>query len=147
MRSLIQIFELEDWLKEETMALRDRLCQKLGLSNFTSVSFKNPCFPMLLRDLPCPWCCVASHVDVTSHPSRGPGLWVCLHCDRLYDKDAVQARLVSTFESIVQAWQSQEITCLKCRRLNTTQIQTFCVASAASGCVSMLLTSGCYSES
>jgi hypothetical protein len=126
MRSLIQIFELEDWLKEETMEFRDRLCKKLGLSNFTSTSFKNPCFPMLLRDLPCPWCCVASHVDVTSHPSRGPGLWVCLHCDRLYDKDAVQARLVSTFESIVQAWQSQEITCLKCRRLNTTQIQTFC---------------------
>lgn len=21
-------------------------------------------------------CCVASHVDVTSHPTRGPGLWV-----------------------------------------------------------------------
>jgi len=126
MRSLIQIFELEDWLKEETSGLRDRMCKKLGLSNFTSVTFKNPCFPMLLRDLSCPWCCVASHVDVTSHPSRGPGLWVCLHCDRLYDKDAVQAQLVSTFESIVQAWQSQEITCMKCKRLNTTQIQTFC---------------------
>jgi len=127
MRSLIQIFQLEEWLGDQALALRDRMCQKLRLSTFAaSAAFESPCFPLILRDLTCPWCCVASHVDVTSHATRGPGLWVCQNCERLYDKDAVQARLVGLFESQIQAWQSQEIVCTKCRRLKTTQMQNFC---------------------
>merc|ERR1712151_77081 len=104
------------------------MCQKLRVSSFGGgVDFSNPCFPLILRDVVCPWCCTALHVDVTSHPTRGPGLWCCQNCDRLYEKDAIQARLVGVFESAVQAWQSQEIVCMKCRSLRTCQLQKFCV--------------------
>lgn len=127
MRGLVQIFQLEHWVGEQALALRDRMCQKLRLSTFAlGGAAESPCFPLVLRDLSCPWCCTCSHVDVTAHPVRGPGLWVCPSCDRLYDKDAVQARLVGIVESAVQAWQSQEITCQKCRRLKTSHLQTFC---------------------
>jgi len=128
MRALITIFTLEDTLTDEVHRLRERMCQKLRMSSFGSASstFESPCFPLILRDVACPWCCVASHVDVTSHPSRGPGLWVCHNCERLYDKDAVQARLVDMLENVAQAWQSQEIHCKKCRRLRTAHLQTFC---------------------
>lgn len=128
MGALIRIFQLEEWLSDEVPALRDRMCQKLRVSAFgtAGLASESPCFPLILRDVACPWCCVASHVDVTSHPSRGPGLWVCLDCERLYDKDAMEALLVGMLENVVQAWQSQEITCLKCRSLRTAHLQTFC---------------------
>ncbi|CAK0862583.1 unnamed protein product [Prorocentrum cordatum] len=73
-----------------------------------------------------PWCSVASPVDVTSHHAKGPGLWVCPSCDHLYDKEAIQSRLVGLLESVVQAWQSQEISCKKCKRLKPSRMQTHC---------------------
>lgn len=127
MKALISILMLDDVVTEQVEALRDRMCQKLKLSSFLhGLSFESPCFPLILRNVTCPWCCVASHVDVTSHPTKAPGLWVCQHCNRYYDKDAMQARLVDLLHSIVQAWQSQEIVCKKCRGLQTTKMQTFC---------------------
>lgn len=126
MRTLIQIFKLEESLTNEVLALRDRLCQKLNISSFGSaITFENPCFPLILRDVACPWCCTASHIDVTSHPARGPGAWVCLQCKRLYDKEAMQARLVGLLENCVQAWHSQEVTCKKSRQLKTSHMQKF----------------------
>jgi len=127
MRTLIQILGLEDCLADQVLALRDRICQKIRVSSFgRGVSFDNPCFPLILRNVVCPSCSVASPVDVTAHQTRGPGLWVCPSCDRLYDKEAVQARLVGLLECVVQAWQSQEISCKKCRRLKTSMIQSHC---------------------
>lgn len=127
MRVLIQIFRLDDSLGEQVLALRDRMCQKLRISSFGPGGvFESPCFPLILRDVTCPVCYAASHVDVTSHPTKGPGLWVCRDCGQLYDKDAMQARLVGLLENAVQAWQSQEINCLKCRRLKTDKMQNHC---------------------
>jgi DNA polymerase epsilon subunit 1 len=127
MRALIQIFQLEDTLQDEVLALRDKMCQNMKVSQFgNGIAFENPCFPLVLRDVTCPWCCVACHVDVTSHPVRGPGLWVCENCDKLYDRDAMQARLVELLESVVQAWQAQEVNCKKCKSLRTSNIQLFC---------------------
>lgn len=127
MRTLIQVFRTEHRLADKVEALRERMCQKLRISSFASgVDYSNPCFPLVLRDVVCPWCCVALHVDVTSHKTKGPGMWVCQNCDRLYDKDAMQARLVELVESEVQAWQSQDIVCTKCRSLRTSQLQNFC---------------------
>jgi len=127
MRALIQILMLEECIVDQVQSLRDKMCQKLRVSAFShGLDFESPCFPLILRDVTCPWCCVASHVDVTSHLSKGPGLWVCVHCERNYDKDGMQARLVELLQSAVQAWQSQEITCKKCRGLRTAQMQTFC---------------------
>eukprot|EP00931_Biecheleriopsis_adriatica_P059165 TRINITY_DN35360_c0_g1_i2.p1 TRINITY_DN35360_c0_g1~~TRINITY_DN35360_c0_g1_i2.p1 ORF type:complete len:438 (+),score=125.16 TRINITY_DN35360_c0_g1_i2:171-1484(+) len=127
MRSLIKIFMLDDSVVEQVEALRERMCQKIKVSSFQHHNAsESTCFPLILRDVTCPWCCVANHVDVTSHPVRGPGLWICQHCDRVYDKDAMQARLVDLLHSIVQAWQSQEVTCKKCRGLRTSNLQNFC---------------------
>lgn len=127
MRTLVQIFQLEDVLSDQVVALRDRVCQKLKKSSFASgIAFESPCFPLILRDVVCPGCGMASHVDVTSHPTRGPGLWVCMQCRRLYDKEVMQALLVSLLENIVQSWQAQEVTCKKCRSLRTAKLQQFC---------------------
>lgn len=127
MRALIQIFQVEEWLTDEVPALRDRICQKIRVSSFgASMQFETPCFPLILRDVTCPWCFKASNVDVTSHPFDAPGLWACPSCDKLYDKDAMQAELVGLFESVVQAWHSQEITCSKCKKLQTSKIQHVC---------------------
>jgi len=127
MRALYQVFQLEDCLVDEVLALRDRMCQKIGISSFgAGLHLENPCFPLILRDVVCPWCSMASHVDVTSHPSRGPGLWVCLHCEKLYDTDAIQARCVNLLDSCVQAWQSQELVCRRCRKMKNSHLQNFC---------------------
>jgi len=127
MRTLIQLLGLEDCVADQVVALRDRICQKIRISSFgRGVSFDNPCFPLILRNVVCPWCSVASPVDVTSHHAKGPGLWVCPSCDHLYDKEAIQSRLVGLLESVVQAWQSQEISCKKCKRLKPSRMQTHC---------------------
>lgn len=127
MRTLVQILGLEECLGDQVLALRDRICQKIKVSSFgRGVNFDNPCFPLILRNVVCPWCSVASPVDVTSHPTKGPGLWICPSCDRLYDKEAVQARLVGLLESVVQAWHSQEVSCQKCHRLKSTHVQSVC---------------------
>lgn len=127
MRALVQVLQLEDCLQEEILTLRERICQKLKMSSFTAgIGFENPCFPLILRDVACPWCCTSSHLDVTSHPSSKPGHWICLHCNKAYDKDAVQARLVDLLETVVQAWQSQEISCRKCKSMRTTLLQGNC---------------------
>lgn len=127
MKALVQVFQLEECLGEQVTGLRDKLCQKLRISSFTKgLEFESPCFPLVLRDVVCRRCCSASHVDVTSHESRGPGLWVCQHCGQLYEKDALQAQLVSTLEAVVQAWQAQELQCKKCRRLKTSNILVYC---------------------
>jgi len=127
MRALVQIFSLDETISEQVQALRDRMCQKVKVSAFQhGLDFESTCMPLVLKDVSCPWCCVASHVDITSHPHRGPGLWVCKNCERTYDKDAMQARLVDLLHSIVQAWQSQELVCKKCRGLRTAKMQNFC---------------------
>jgi hypothetical protein len=126
-RTLVQVFQLEAFLSEEVTNLRDELCKIINISSFSSeVTFENPCFPLFLRDVTCPRCCYASHVDVMSHPNAGPGLWVCPICEAYYEKDTMQALLVSSLESVVQAWQAQEIECQKCKRLRSTKLQKFC---------------------
>lgn len=127
MRAIIQIFKLDDSLREEVEHLRDDMCEIVKVSSFQhGLDFESPAFPLILRDVSCQRCCEASHVDVTSHPTRGPGLWVCTRCDQTYDKDAMQARLVDLLHSIIQAWQSQEVICKKCRGLRLAQMQQFC---------------------
>eukprot|EP00930_Biecheleria_cincta_P017416 TRINITY_DN1385_c0_g1_i1.p1 TRINITY_DN1385_c0_g1~~TRINITY_DN1385_c0_g1_i1.p1 ORF type:complete len:2608 (-),score=472.89 TRINITY_DN1385_c0_g1_i1:198-7172(-) len=127
MKALISILMLDEVVIDQVEALRDRMCQKLKMSSFLhGLSFESPCFPLILRNVTCPWCCVASHVDVTSHPANAPGLWVCQNCNKYYDKDAMQARLVDLLHSIVQAWQSQEVVCKKCKGLRTAKMQNFC---------------------
>jgi hypothetical protein len=127
MRSLVQVFMLEECLSDQVIALKDRLCQKLKVSTFSKgVVFDVPYFPLVLRDVVCSKCCMASHVDVTSHEKRGPGLWVCSHCQSLYEKDAIQAQLVDLLNSVVQAWQAQDVVCTKCNRLKSTKIKQFC---------------------
>eukprot|EP00435_Cladocopium_sp_Y103_P053994 s34_g17.t1 len=127
MRAIIQIFKLDDSLREEVEHLRDAMCDIVKVSSFQhGLDFESPAFPLILRDVSCQRCCEASHVDVTSHPTRGPGLWVCTRCDQTYDKDAMQARLVDLLHSIIQAWQSQEVICKKCRGLRLAQMQQFC---------------------
>jgi len=135
MRALVQVFNLEECLAEQVYGLRERICEKLKVSSFgKGIGFENPCFPLILRDVVCPWCCATAHLDVTSHPTklqdssgrRLPGQWLCLHCKKVYDKDAVQARLVDLLETVIQAWQSQEISCRKCYRLRNSLMQNNC---------------------
>jgi len=127
MRALVQILQLEECLTEHVEELRDRLCQKMKISSFSKgISFENPSYPIILRDVVCPTCCSTSHLDVTSHTSRAPGHWVCANCDGLYEKDALQARLVGLLESTVQAWQAQDVVCKKCKKFQATKLQKFC---------------------
>jgi DNA polymerase epsilon subunit 1 len=134
MKALVQVLSLEECLAEQVYGLRERICQKLKVSSFgKGIAFENPCFPLILRDVVCPWCSATAHIDITSHPTKlqdsgrhVPGQWICLHCKKAYDKDAVQARLVDLLETVVQAWQSQEITCRKCHRLRQSLMQTTC---------------------
>lgn len=127
MRALVQVLQLEECLADHVHFLRDDICDKLRISSFKAgIGFENPCFPLILRDVSCPWCCTSSHLDVTSHPVSKPGSWVCLHCKKNYDKDAVQARLVDLLETVVQAWQSQEVSCKRCKRLRTALLQKNC---------------------
>jgi len=127
MRTLVCVLQLEDCLQDQVMYLRESICKKLKMSSFrVGIDFMNPCFPLLLRDVVCPWCCTSSHLDVTSHPANKAGSWICLHCKKTYEKDAVQARLVDLLETAVQAWQSQEITCRKCKRMRNTLLQSNC---------------------
>jgi DNA polymerase epsilon subunit 1 len=127
MRALVQVLQLEDCLEDQIASLRERICNKLRVSSFKAgIAFENPCFPLILRDVACPWCCTSSHIDVCSHPISKPGNWICLHCKRAYDKDTVQARLVDLLETAVQAWQSQEINCRKCKSMRNTLLQSNC---------------------
>ncbi|CAE7695596.1 POL2 [Symbiodinium sp. CCMP2592] len=127
LRAIIQVYKLEDSILDQVEQLRDLMCQKLRVSSFQQgLDFEKPCFPLILRDVTCDRCCVARHLDVTSHPHRAPGLWVCENCNGVYNKDGMEARLVDLFHSTIQAWHSQEIKCSKCRRLRTCQMQDFC---------------------
>jgi len=127
MRALVQVLQLEECLQDQVVSLRERICKKLHVSSFAAgIGFENPCFPLILRDVACPWCCSSSHLDVCSHPTSKPGHWICLHCKRPYDKDAVQARLVDLLETVVQAWQSQEITCRKCKGMKKSLLLGSC---------------------
>eukprot|EP00933_Yihiella_yeosuensis_P038125 TRINITY_DN32083_c0_g1_i1.p1 TRINITY_DN32083_c0_g1~~TRINITY_DN32083_c0_g1_i1.p1 ORF type:complete len:1712 (+),score=398.84 TRINITY_DN32083_c0_g1_i1:592-5136(+) len=127
MRAIVQVFMLEECIADEVSALRDRMCQKSRVSSFKhGLKYQSPCFPLILRDVTCPWCQVSSHIDITSHTYKGPGLWECCHCERCYDKDTIQAQLVDLLHTIVQAWQSQEINCRKCKGLREAKLQTFC---------------------
>jgi DNA polymerase epsilon subunit 1 len=127
MRALVQVMQLEECIGDQVQSLRESICKKLRVSSFSQgINFENPCFPLLLRDVVCPWCCSSSHLDVCSHPSSKPGSWICLACKKTYNKDCVQARLVDLLEKAVQAWQSQEITCKKCKRMRNTLLQSNC---------------------
>jgi len=127
LRAIIQIYKLDDSITDEVEHLRDRMCQKVRVSSFQhGLDFEKPNFPLILRDVACERCCVASHVDVTSHPTRAPGLWVCTKCNSAYEKDGMEARLIDLLHNIIQAWHAQEIVCKKCRGLRTSQMQEFC---------------------
>jgi len=127
MKALIQIFQLEDYLTDQVYALRDRLCQKMKMSSFgKGITYESPNFPIIVRDAICPRCCVACNVDVTSHPYKGPGLWTCLNCKSHYEKDVMEAQLVGIMNSLVEAWQAQEVRCTSCYRIRTCKLQTFC---------------------
>jgi hypothetical protein len=126
-KALIQVFELEENMTDQVAALRERMCQKMKVSCFSSDAvFEYPCFPIILRHVPCPWCSRAENVDVTSHLFKGPGLWVCTSCGKFYEKETMEARLVALVENVVQAWQAQEITCQRCRRLKGSRMLNFC---------------------
>nr|USW07830.1 DNA polymerase epsilon catalytic subunit A [Crypthecodinium cohnii] len=128
MKALVQIFQLDDALTEHLPLLRDRMCDKLRMSSFgqQTRNFENPCFPLVLRDVVCQGCHVASHIDVTSHPRKAPGLWMCTNCETNYDKDVMQALLVGLLDSFIQAWQAQQITCKKCKSFRTVRLRNYC---------------------
>eukprot|EP00746_Dinoflagellata_sp_MGD_P145157 gnl/MRDRNA2_/MRDRNA2_77802_c0_seq1.p1 gnl/MRDRNA2_/MRDRNA2_77802_c0~~gnl/MRDRNA2_/MRDRNA2_77802_c0_seq1.p1 ORF type:complete len:2564 (-),score=510.18 gnl/MRDRNA2_/MRDRNA2_77802_c0_seq1:8-7699(-) len=127
MKTLLKVFQLDAMLKHENTVLQDKMCAKMSVSTFEDrVNFKTLRFPIILHDVPCKNCSATSQVDVTAHATRGPGLWVCENCNLLYEKEAMEARLVATLESCVQAWQAQEVMCKRCSRLRTSNLLNFC---------------------
>ncbi|KAI8849697.1 hypothetical protein BC829DRAFT_178586 [Chytridium lagenaria] len=138
------ILELETLAAREVRSLRRDLLNLIGLREFgETTKFENPFQSFILARTVCSYCSLVHDLDLTkpgSLTADSEGIngantsvpvlgWPCPECGTEYQQDHIESKLMDCISSLMLQWQTQDVSCHKCRLTRPDELSALCKCS------------------
>ncbi|KAK3068218.1 DNA polymerase epsilon catalytic subunit [Teratosphaeriaceae sp. CCFEE 6253] len=136
-KSIMQVLSLDKTITLEARMLRKELLHLFEIREFSAEGgFANPSTSLTIKQLSCPECTVPRDVDLcrdnglTLADAQQPVLVVkCGDCGALFDRLAIEERLLGEIQKMAVQWMTQDLKCRKCQRIRTNEFMDHCACA------------------
>ncbi|KAF9451608.1 DUF1744-domain-containing protein [Macrolepiota fuliginosa MF-IS2] len=137
-KSVCEVFSLAKAFDVEIRLMKRNLLELVGVREFASeATFKNPCEPLKLFNVPCSHCDVLRDIDFCRDPDLGSSTqsavpkWYCSSCNGEYDRVAIEFMLIGVLRSIEANFTQQDLRCPKCKQIRSDNLSRHCQCSGS----------------
>ena len=126
------IFALDEAFSQETNTLKKNLLKIVREKEFAPevVNGNEPSLILVLPDVICDVCQIASDVDICRDPylnkEHSNGEWTCQHCESTLNKGLIERRLVDLCNRREVGYQLQDVKCIKCKMVKNSIVSRYC---------------------
>ncbi|KAF9479818.1 DUF1744-domain-containing protein [Pholiota conissans] len=132
------VFALAKDYQVEIGVLKRNLLELTGVREFApEATFRNPCEPLRLSNVPCKACDILRDFDFCRDPELLPNnvdvnpKWLCTQCGAEYDRVAIEFMLIDMTRSLERAFAQQDLRCSKCQQIQSDNVSRWCSCSGA----------------
>ena len=127
------VFSLAKEYQVEIGILKRTLLDLIGVREFASeATFRNPCEPLKLSNVPCRHCDYLRDFDFCRDPELLPDnvnvnpKWYCANCGGEYDRVAIEFALIEMTRTLERAFAQQDLRCGKCQQIQSDNVSRNC---------------------
>ena len=139
-KCVCKVLSLDSTISAQVHKLKKDLLRLVSVGEFSEASiFKDPCLSFVLPEVICNKCSNCRDLDLCRDPylDQGPPpQWLCAHCQRPYDRDMIEERLVAYLQQKLVSYTLQDLVCNKCNGVKNTNMADYC--TCAGGFVTLL---------
>ncbi|KAF9954672.1 DNA polymerase epsilon catalytic subunit [Modicella reniformis] len=140
-KSIAAVFGIDTSIEREVRVLRKNLLDLIEVREFSPESlFQNPCESFVLRGVICAYCSYCQDLDFCRDKHLLPkinkdtgamvmGAWRCQECKEDYNREAIEESMIAIVERMVGQYQTQDLKCVKCRRVKGDYLGEWCECS------------------
>jgi DNA polymerase epsilon subunit 1 len=137
-KSIMQVLSLDKTITLEARLLRKDLLKMFEIREFSAEgAFTNPSSTLSLKQFSCPDCCVPRDIDLCRDSDLVPILDgdndkqrvlapVCENCGAVFDRLAVEEKLLGEVQKMAVQWMTQDLKCAKCARIRSNEFMDHC---------------------
>ena len=137
-KSACSVFLLAKEYHVEIGLLKRNLLDLIGVREFAAeATFRNPCEPLKLSNVPCRHCDVLRDFDFCRDPELLPNnmdvnpKWLCMNCGGEYDKVAIEFALIDMARELERTFVQQDLRCSKCQQIQSDNVSRYCKCSGS----------------
>ncbi|KAF9044418.1 hypothetical protein BJ165DRAFT_1528961 [Panaeolus papilionaceus] len=130
------VFLLAKEYQVEIGLLKRTLLELINVREFSSeATFRNPCEPLKLSNVPCRHCDVLRDFDFCRDLELLPNntdvspKWLCNNCGGEYDRTAIEFMLIEVTRSLERSFAQQDLRCSKCQQIQSDNVSRYCKCS------------------
>ena len=133
-KSIMQVLSLDKTITLEARLLRKELLHLFEIREFSvEGAFTNPSTSLCVKQLSCSECCVPRDIDLCRDidlmPMDAPQPMLVAKCDScgaVFDRLAIEERLLSDIQKMSVQWMTQDLKCKKCSRMRMNEFMDHC---------------------
>lgn len=133
-KSISRVLSLPREAAHEARVCRRNMLDLIGVREFSSeAEWTNPCLPFRLPLVICQFCNddrtldLCRDADLIAAADRGE--WRCARCDYVYDRAAIEMRLLAIVQQQVAQYTMQDLRCSRCARIKANNLAPYCACS------------------
>ncbi|KII85363.1 hypothetical protein PLICRDRAFT_700901 [Plicaturopsis crispa FD-325 SS-3] len=131
-------FSLAREYSVEIGLLKRNLLELINVREFASeATFRNPCEPLKLANVPCHNCDALRDFDFCRDQELVPNSvemsrhWLCANCGAQYDRAGIELTLIGMVHNLERAFAQQDLRCAKCKQIQSDNVSRYCQCSGA----------------
>ncbi|KXN82929.1 DNA polymerase epsilon catalytic subunit A [Leucoagaricus sp. SymC.cos] len=135
-KSVCEIFSLAKAFDVEIRLMKRNLLELVGVREFApEATFKNPCEPLKLSNIPCSHCDALRDFDFCRDPDLAASgqtsmpRWYCSSCNGEFDRVAIEFMLIGAVLAIEANFAQQDMRCPKCKQIRSDNLSRHCQCS------------------
>jgi DNA polymerase epsilon subunit 1 len=135
-KSICSVFCLAQEYQVEIGLLKRNLLELISVKEFASeATFRNPCEPLKLSNVPCRYCDGLRDFDFCRDPDLTPNntelnqRWLCSSCGGEYDRLVIEMTLIDMLHSLERSFTQQDLKCSKCKQVRSDNVSRYCQCS------------------
>lgn len=140
-KTLVVVLSLDGQVHHQVQNSKKQLFRLLHVREFSpEAKFHNPSVMLYLRDVVCAHCNAAVDFDLCRDSALVQGQlsaedpnvtvpWHCPECSQMFDMAGIEHRLIRSVEDLVQAYELQDMECIKCGQVRASVLSSSCACS------------------
>ncbi|KAF8632650.1 hypothetical protein AX17_004783 [Amanita inopinata Kibby_2008] len=132
------VFALAKDYQVEIGILKRNLLELVGIREFANdATFRNPCEPIKLSNVPCRHCDALKDFDFCRDLDLLPNntdinpKWLCSNCGGEYDKTSIEFTLIEVVRHLEITFSQQDLRCSKCQQIQSDNVSRYCNCSGS----------------
>lgn len=130
------VFALAKDYQTEIGIMKRSLLDLIGVREFASeATFRNPCEPLKLPNIPCHCCDMLRDFDfcrdqdLLASSKESNQKWACSNCGGEYDRVAIEFALIDMVHQLERSFVQQDLRCGKCQQIQSDNVSRWCRCS------------------